>query len=132
MMFIDDDPRAMADQAAEPAEIAMRDLLMACAAEAGRQAEMAGRLDQALGALLGLMHGHITAGAAGATTGSAARASDLQQADLMRPEMAGLANVLRLLAQRPSFETTISAAMLGGCTPLADLRRRLLSPAAGG
>lgn len=128
-MFIDEDPSSP-PAVAVPAALPARDLLAACAAEAERQAGIAARIDAALGAALAAVRqaagGSSAAPSPAAAAALAAGAADLQRADLMRQELAGLASALALLARHDSLETEIPILDILDCTPLGALRQRLL------
>lgn len=105
-------------------DIAMADLLSACAVELRRQAVAMGALDAALGGILDLWR----AGEARALHPALLR--DLQKADHLRQESEGLARVLDLLVQAGPSCTAIRSAAIRACTPLLDQQDRLLAACA--
>lgn len=125
-MFIDEDRCSPPDRSDVPATIPARNLLTACAAEAGRQAAAAARLDVALGAALGVIR-TSTAQARDWPDALAPLAAELQQVDLLRQELQGLGRTLALLAEVRSLATSVSADRVRTCAPLGELQRRLLS-----
>ena len=105
--------------------ILVEDLLVACAAEAGRIARAAERLDASFGAMLSRL-------AADADAATGALAQDLQDTDRIRQELAGLARALDLAVTAGSLSAPLAAAQVRACTPLGHLQERLLSGRGGG
>ena len=89
-------------------------LLAACAAEVQRQAQACIALDHALGRLCA------------ALPVPPLPIRDLQAIDRLRQELEGLARVMALLSTPALEEAAIPRAALLACTPLRDLRARLL------
>lgn len=123
-MFIDEDDTG-SDGGGGPEEIAARDVLAACAVESARQADVMARLDASIGSALAILRRQ--------PEGQRSPPSDLvialQQADRLRQEMDGLAQVLALLSGLGSQGGTILASRVRACTPFRDLQDRLLSAA---
>lgn len=125
-MFIDED-RASPPIAADtgPPVIAAQDLLAACAVEAARQAAAMARLDATIGAVL--LQSRASSEAPAGTSGLvAAFGSALQEADLIRQEITGLARVLELLSGLGMQAKGVDQAQLRTCAPTRDLQVRLL------
>jgi hypothetical protein len=109
-----------------PSEIVARDLLAACASEMRRQAGAMASLDTALGGVLDMFRGSSDPAGAKAQM-SPALLAELQRADQLRQEMDGVARVLELLAGVESLILAVGSETVCACTPLTDLRGRLLS-----
>jgi hypothetical protein len=122
-MFIDEDHTASVE-CGGPDEIAVQQVLAACASEAIRQAHVMTGLDSSIGSALAILRqgreGQVRHPPAGLV-------SSLQQADRLRQEMEGLAKVLALLADIGGQTGTVDASRIRACTPFRDLQERLLS-----
>lgn len=127
MIFVANDTETAAP-AETPSEIVARDLLAACASEMRRQAGAMASLDTALGGVLEILRGSSDPAGAKAQM-TPALLAELQCADQLRQEMDGVARVLELLAGVESLILAIGSETVCACTPLTDLRRRLLSGA---
>lgn len=95
-----------------PEARSVQDLLIACAAEAKRQAGAVQDLDGFVGSVL-------MGGAA------AADPQALQRLDLLRQEADGLARVLQLVAAQAGHGTMIDGRAVMACLPLAAQRARI-------
>jgi hypothetical protein len=120
-MFVDDHPSGEPEAQDAPSETDARQLLLACAAEAERQAAGMQQLDAALGAAVAMARDPAMA-----STLVSALMTDLQKADLMRQELDGLSRALALLVAVPTLNTVVPANGIFGCTPLLAMQQRLL------
>ena len=96
-----------------PEANALEDILMACADEAARQAEVIGELDNLVGDVLLRSSVSISP-------------MSLQKLDLFRQEVEGLASVLQLLALRAKAGVTIDGDTMASCMPLESQRARFI------
>lgn len=124
MIFVANDTETAAP-AETPSEIVARDLLAACASEMRRQAGAMASLDTALGGVLEIFRGSSDPAGAKAQM-TPALLAELQCADQLRQEMDGVARVLELLAGLESLILAVRSETVCACTPLTDLRGRLL------
>lgn len=126
MIVIDENPRGAGGTCDGADVIRVRDLLAACAGEAGRLAAVAGRLDASMGAMLShLARAPVRAGPEDPPVRTLAQ--ELQDADRLRQELSGLARALDLAVTAQSMSELLSAAQVRACTPLGALQDRLLS-----
>jgi len=121
VMFVDGDTTEEPEIFCAMSQTNARQLLLACVAEAQRQAAGMAQLDAALGAAVAMAR-HP----ANATALVSALMTDLQKADLMRQELEGLSRALSLLVAVPTLNTVVSARGIQGCTPLLAMQQRLL------
>ncbi len=112
--MIVDDGAGLDDGAPPAVDRSARDLLMACVAEAERQAGLLADIDAALGRLL-------------SDCGDDADAVTLQSLDLARQEAQGLSRILRRLADLPTLEASLEASTVEECLPVARQRARMTS-----
>lgn len=124
-MFIDEDPAPHPAHDSSGAEVGVAPLLIACAAEATRQAAEVARMDEGFGLALEASR-RDGAGMPAPALGRELAAS-LQQIDRLRQETQGLARVLTLLARVTDRRGMLPVADVRACTPLVALQHRLLS-----
>ena len=123
MIFIGNSPDAPVSLPPDQ-DIAMADLLSACASELRHQAIAMATLDTALGGILDLWR------AGERRDLHPALLRDLQRADHLRQETEGLARVLDMLVQAGPSTDPIRSAAIRACTPLLAQQDRLLAACA--
>lgn len=125
-MFVDDSHDVEPEPLPVTTETDARRLLLACAAEAERQAAGMQQLDAALGAAVTMARHPANAAALVSVL-----MTDLQKADLMRQELEGLSRALALLVAAPTPNTVLAAGSIRACTPLLAMQQRLLRAGGG-
>ncbi len=121
-MIIDDPHSEQSDDCQGPTQVIARRLLFACIKESERQALSMKDLDRTLGSTIAIAHQPEKVADFFRNL-----SSDLQKADIIRQELEGLSRVLDLLWNVETLDDRISNDRIYCCTPLVDMRRRLLN-----